>query len=201
MYRFIRPKPVVRLTCAWAGGCLVGVAVVVVGRRRVGVGGASSGGIAHHGRGRWGAIVVGRRVGVVERPHPRPTIVLMHHTGGYSSSAQLSSLRLNRHTLLSHESNTTTVILRHDKSRLLASKEHSGILIQKIPITLFFQLLHVTENSRILPLGNSNSHTLNDHYFEILNRTFPNDWDSETFRRRGPEVEGSRQAFTPNRAD
>lgn len=62
-----------------ACGGLVGVAVVVVGRRRVGVGGASAGGIAHHGRVGRRAVVVGRRVGVVECPHPRPTVVLVHH--------------------------------------------------------------------------------------------------------------------------
>lgn len=41
--------------------------------------GASSAGVAHHGRVGRRPVVVGRRVRVVERPHPRPAVVLVHH--------------------------------------------------------------------------------------------------------------------------
>jgi hypothetical protein len=44
-----------------------------------GGGGAASAGVAHHGRVGRRPVVVGRRVRVVERPHPRPAVVLVHH--------------------------------------------------------------------------------------------------------------------------
>lgn len=63
--------------------------------------GASSAGVAHHGRVGRRLVVVGRRVRVVERPHPRPAVVLVHHDD--------------------HEMNMTTPTL--SISRLLESKD------------------------------------------------------------------------------